>query len=227
MRSIAPGARACLVAFLAVGLMNLPAMAASEQPLGMIVSAEHARLDNANAVSGTNLFSGDTLATDQGGSLRLKIGPGQIYLLSSSSAVLAPDENGVRAKVDRGTLGFSTPAPGQLAIETPLGVVRGADGKPIFGQVSILSLGKMRVSSYEGTLVVEGINGQEKMIAAGETYDATLVPNAQTGNNPPPKGVTGAGINWAHVAVVGGILVAAGVLACSLWPESDSTMGCW
>ena len=123
--------------------------------------------------------------------------------------------------MDRGTLGFSTARPNLLEINTPVGVVHGADAKPIFGQVSILSPSTLRISAYEGTLIVEQPNGERKTIAQGETYEATLVSDASGGDdNPPKKGVTGAAVNWSHVLWVGIPIVAAGFVSCWLYPES-------
>lgn len=223
-----PVVRAALVAFLVMGLVNLPAMAAASKPLGMVVAADHAYLDHANAATGASVYSDDLLVTEQGGSLRLSVGPSQIYLLSLSSASLEPRDDKIQARVDRGTLGFSTARPAQLEIQTPLGVVHGADANPIFGQVSLVNPSTLRISSYEGTLVVEDVSGGRKIIAQGETYEGTLVSEASGGdNNPPKKGVTGAVVNWSHVLKVAIPLVAAGVIACWLYPESPSQMGCW
>jgi len=218
------GARFCLVAAVALGLLNLPAFAASEKPLGVILTADHARLDNAGAAIGADVFSGDALVTDRGGSMRITVGPSQVYLLSASSATLEPDAARVQTRVTIGTVGFSTSSPAQLEILTPLGMIRGADSKPIFGQVSVVSASEMRISSYEGTLAVTDSTGAEKLILAGETYDATLA--AQTTGNPPTPAVK-PGINWKHVAYIAIPIVTAGILACALWPESDSNMGCW
>jgi len=226
--SIVSTIRAVLVGFLAVGLTSLPSMAAASKPLGMVVAADHAYLDHANAATGASVYSDDALVTDQGGSLRLSVGPSQIYLLSLSSASLEPRNDKVQARVDRGTLGFSTARPAQLQIQTPLGVVHGADANPIFGQVSLVNPSTVRISSYEGTLVVEDLNGGRKIIAQGETYEGTLVSDASGGdNNQPKKALTGAVVNWSRVLEVGIPIVAAGVLACWLYPESPSKMGCW
>lgn len=220
--------RAILVAFLTSGMVALPLMGAASKPLGMVVAADHAYLDHANAATGASVYSDDALVTEQGGSLRLSVGPSQIYLLSLSSASLEPRDDKVQARVDRGTLGFSTARPAQLEIQTPLGLVHGADANPIFGQVSLVNPSTLRISSYEGTLVVEDINGGQKIIAQGETYEGTLVSDSSGGDNKPPKkGVTGAVVNWSHVLKVGVPLVAAGFLACWLYPESPSKMGCW
>ena len=227
--SIAPAVRAVLVAFLTAGMVSLPSMAAAAKPLGMVVAADHAYLDHADAAAGASVYSDDALVTEQGGSLRLSVGASQIYLLSLSSASLEPRNDKIQARVDRGTVGFSTDRPSGLQIQTPLGIVRGADANPIFGQVSLLNPSKLRISSYKGTLVVEDISGGQKIIAEGETYEGTLVSDTSGGadNNPPKKGVTGAVVNWSHVLKVAIPLVAAGFLACWLYPESPSKMGCW
>jgi len=225
VRSIVPvGARFSIAAVLVLALLSLPSLAATEKPLGVVLTADHARLDNASATIGADVFSGDALMTDRGGSMRITLGPSQVYLLSASSATLEPDASRVQTNVTIGTVGFSTSSPAQLEIQTPLGMIRGADGRPIFGQVSVVSTSQMRISSYQGTLAVTDATGAEKLILAGETYDATLA--ADSSDNPPQRAVK-PGINWKHVAYVAIPLVAAGVLACALWPESDSHMGCW
>jgi hypothetical protein len=227
VRSIVPAvARFSTAAVFALVLLNLPAVAASAKPLGVVLTADHARLDNASATIGADVFSGDALVTDRGGSMRLTVGPSQVYLLSASSATLEPDAARVQTRVSIGTVGFSTSSPALLEIQTPLGMIRGADSKPIFGQVSVMSATRMRISSYEGTLLVTDHTGAEKLIEPGETWDATLA-DESSGNNQGPTGVGGTGINWKHVAYVVIPLAAAGILSCALWPESPSGTGCW
>jgi len=220
--NILSGARSCLIAFVVVGMLNLPVMAASSKPLGMVVSADHASLDNAKAAIGADIYSGDALATDANGSLRLKVGVGQIYLLSSSSATLVPQAGKTQAKVAHGTLDFSTSSPEQLEIGTPLGVVRGADSQRVFGQVAVVSPTKMQISSYEGTLLVTALNGEQKTIQQGETFEATIAaPEPGGGQN--QAGVGGTGINWKHVATVAIIGGALGGTALALWiTQSES-----
>jgi len=217
------GARACLVAFVSIGLLDLPVMAASEKPLGMVVTSTDARLDNASATIGANVYSGDTLNTEESGSLRLKVGAGQVYLLASSAATLAPVGNKVRAKVERGTIGFSTTVPDQLEIGTPLGVIRGANGQRVFGQVAVLNASTMRVSAYQGTLLVEAANGDVKAIAEGETYEATLA-SALPGPQPQNRaGVGGTGINWKRVGEVAAFVGGAATVAAIAWEEATES----
>lgn len=220
MRSIVlAGARSGLVALLIATLASFPVTAASAKPLGVVVTAENARLDSTGAVNGAAVYSGDVLATDTGGSLRLRIARSQMYLLSSTAATLLQQENVVQAKLDRGTLGFSMPAPGELEIGTPLGIIRAADGQHVFGQVIVLSPSRMQISAYEGTLVVAAGAGPKKIIAPGETYEATLAADAGAADDAGPKGVGSEGIRWKRVIGVAIVAGAAGIAAAIIWHE--------
>ncbi len=218
------GARSCLIAFVIVGMLNLPVMAASAKPLGMVVIADHAKVDNANAEIGADVFPGDALSTEMGGSLRMKIGASQVYLLSSTAATLVPGENKVQAKIAHGTLGFSTTSPDQLEIGTPLGIIRGQDSQRVFAQVAVLSPTKIQISAYEGTLLVIAPNGDKKTIEQGETMEATAAAPEPGGGAQNQYGVGGSGgTNWKHVAEVGGIGGAVGVTALALWLEQNES----
>jgi hypothetical protein len=166
-------AKACLVAMIASSLLNLPARAAANPPpLGRVVAAQDARLASATAVTGANLYSGDTIQTDSSGSLRVKVGTTEVYLLGSSSSTLSQEEGKVRAQLKAGTLGFSTGNPDEFEVETPAGLVHGMAGARAFGQLSLLGPNHVVISAYQGTLVLQGKCGSHA-INAGENYDVT------------------------------------------------------
>ena len=219
---ILSGVRSVLIGLVVSGMLNLPVMAASAKPVGMVVIAEHAKVGDANAEIGADLFPGDAVSTDATGTMRMKVGASQVYLLGSTALTLAPAENRVQANVSRGTLGFSTTAPGQLEIGTPLGIIRGADGQRVFAQVAVLSPTKMQISAYEGSLLVIARNGDQKKIGEGETYEATAAP-AEPGGGQNQQGVGGDGINWKHVAFVAGAAAVLGGTALALWLEQTES----
>ncbi len=223
MRSnAASAARSCLIGLVIAGMLNLPVMGASSKPLGMIVIADHARLDSANAAMGTDLFPGDVISTEANGSVRISVGASQVYLLSSTAATLIPGKNGVQAKLTQGTLGFSTSAPDQLEIGTPLVVIRGVSGHRVFAQVAVLSATELRVSAFEGSLVATAPNGDQKTIDEGETYDATAA-SADPVGGPNKYGVGSSGINWKHVAFVAGALVTFGLVSYFIWHHEEES----
>jgi hypothetical protein len=184
-----------LVAILSGGLLNVPSFAANEKPLGLVTQAQEAHLGSANVAIGTTVYPGDTLATDEGGTVRLKVGGSQFYLLSSSVATLSENSNVVNASVARGTVGFSSNGTDQLALEIPQGIVRAANGQPGYGQVTIIGPREVVISAYRGTLVLDN-DGDLHEIAAGKSYRVTLDLEPAAA----PQGPAGAGGNNKVVA---------------------------
>lgn len=184
-----------LVAILSVGLFNVPSFAANEKPLGLVTQATEAHLGSATVAIGTTVYPGDTLATDEGGTARVKVGGSQFYLLSSSSATLSENSTIVNAAVARGTVGFSSNGTDQLALQIPEGIVRAANGQPGYGQVTIIGPREVIVSAYRGTLVLDN-DGDVHEIPAGKSYRVTmdLEPAAE------PQAPAGAGANNKVVA---------------------------
>ena len=212
---------------------NRSALAANEKPLGMIVIATNAHLDSAEAALGANVYGGDALETSAGGTLRVKVGTGQLYLLGDSAATMSPaeiDGTGeagagdaagatsatgaakVRARLTRGTIGFSAPSSEGIEIETAVGVVRAADGQArAFGQVTARGTQSIVVTSYTGTLVVER-EGEEHVIAEGKTYEVAL-PSANA--EPQKYGVTPARNDKLALKLI--VVGAAAVAGFFLW----------
>jgi hypothetical protein len=233
VRSIA---RECVVMLLVAGMVSLPAaagvpaMGANEKPLGMVVLATNAQVDSAEASMGANVYGGDALETGAGGTLRMKVGTGQLYLLGDSAATLvetentATSENGAstpnhmiraHAKLTRGTMGFSASSADGVAIETPVGTVRPADNQArAFGQVMLRSEREMIVSSYTGTLVVER-DGEEHVIPEGKTYDVNVEANGEANAEPQKYGVTSA--RKSHLTLTLIVVGAAAVGGFFLW----------
>lgn len=224
MRStVLAGARAGLIAILAVGLLNVPAMATGSPSLGMVVTTNDALLSNAAATRGAGVYPGDTLMTYSTGTMRLALGTSQLYLLESTqTTMLRGDSGAVRAKVDDGTVDFSM-QPGQLEVATPLGVVRGSGTDRVFGQVAVLSPTMVQISAYTGNLLVAGADGVSKSIAPGETYEASLAPSS----GPTQPGILGVGqprrINWRRVKAVGIILGGAAIASYFLYDETTES----
>jgi hypothetical protein len=226
--TVIAGARSCLIGILAATLLNLPVTAAGAPSVGMIVSSDDAMLSNAAATRGVDVYPGDTLTTLSDGSLRFASGPNQIYLLESSQAVMSRAGKAIRASVNHGTVDFSG-TPGQLEIQTPLGIVRGTGNDRSYGQVAIYSPTEIKVSAYEGELLVADIDGNPKKIPAGETYIATLEP----AGGPTDPGILGVGrprkINWRRVAAAAVIFGGTALITYELYnefTESCSQINC-
>jgi len=210
----------CLVAVLVCGLLTLPVFAANEKPLGMIVQAEQAQLGAARAAVGATVYPGDALATDAGGTLRLRVGSAQLYLLSASSATLAQNTHFAQVVVNHGTVGFSSPASEPIVLQTPLGNVRPASGAA-YGQVTLASPREMIVAAYRGDLLVD-YNDETHTIPEGKTYRVTLDLDQPPAPNADPQGPYGSGVKPAvnpHWAMKAAAVAAVGVATYFIWDE--------
>jgi len=158
---------------LVLALLDIPALAATAKPLGLVVQAREALLDNSTLAVGTTVYPGDTVQTDEGGTLRLKFGTNQLYLLSSSAATFSQNENTIRATVGRGTVGFSSNASSELELAIPQGILRAGRGQAASGQVTITNPQEVVISAYQGALVLDN-EGEFHTIPAGKTYRVTM-----------------------------------------------------
>jgi hypothetical protein len=122
---------------------------------------------------GTSIYRGDTVVTDAGGGLRLKLGGSQLYLLADSTATLAQNATAIHATVARGTVGFSSTGADDIELEIPQGILRAADGQPAYGQVTILSAQEVAISAFREALVLDN-DGELHTIPAGKNYRVTM-----------------------------------------------------
>jgi hypothetical protein len=158
---------------LAAALLPLPAFAANEKPLGMVVQAQDAQIGTAAVAIGTTVYPGDTVETQMSGTLRLKVGGSQVYLLASSAATLSQRSDMVHALVKTGTVGFSSNGTDQVGLEIPEGIVSAANGQPAYGQVTMVGPREVVISAFRGTLVLDN-DGELHTIAAGKSYRVTM-----------------------------------------------------
>jgi hypothetical protein len=179
-------ARSCLVAFLIVGLLNLPAIAASDNTIGTVVQSETGRLGNAVAVIGTTVYAGDNLWTETG-TLRVKVGSGQMYLLASSAATVARNSDAVQAMVTRGTVGFTTGASERVELFIPEGIVRAASDQPAYGQVTLVGPTEAVISAYRGALILDNA-GDLHTIGAGNSYRVKILDDTDAVTPQKPEG---------------------------------------
>jgi hypothetical protein len=221
--------KSCIVAIVAFTLISIPSFAATEKPLGLITQAQAAHLGTATVVIGTSVYTGDTLTTDEGGTVRLRIGGSQVYLLASSSATLSANSSAVNASVDRGTVGFSSNGADQIALEIPEGILRAANGQPAYGQVTILSPLEVIISAYRGTLVLDN-DGELHEIPAGKSYRVTMDLEPASQPQAPAGAETGAGVNpkvrrakRRHLVFDLILLSAMGATSWALWYEWSMT----
>lgn len=180
-------ARSFLVAMLAASLVEAPCLDAADKPLGSIVVAQSSFLGDVVAVAGADVYPGETLRTNTDGLIRLKIRDNQLYLSGNTTATLTQAENGLHATLQAGTAGFSAVGP-QIEVETPIATVRAAGNQRAFGQITLTGPNQMVVSAYEGSLVLDGVEGSEHTINAGQSYQVSLVADDSSPQTPEGAG---------------------------------------
>ena len=187
--------RWCVAAAMIASLCDFPAMAAaggaSEKPLGVVVVAEHARFAGANAAAGTTVYAGDAFDTEDKGTLCLRVGTGQVFLLADSAAEFGRDAGIARLVMTRGIAVFSAPTSGQFEVETPAGMLRGVEGKPLSGRVELRGPQELVIAASGGDLVLDN-DGELHTIAAGKAVrvvieDADASASAEQDNPPSPQ----------------------------------------
>ncbi len=201
--------RILVAASLAASASSAP-LSAAPKPLGLVLSAERARVGAAPATTGATLFPGDTLSTDAAGTLRIRVGTAQIYLLPNSSATLEQAEQLSGATLTQGTIGFSSAADTPVIIHAPGAVIRTRGGQPGHGQITVVNPNELLVSSYQGTLEV--VNAGETL-AVPQSSTARVHLDDPQGRTPGPRGVGVENVRHAQIIewVVGGTIIAATV----------------
>ena len=233
MRSMA---RSSLVIILAFAMLNLSAFAAG-QPLGTVIQAQDAHLSNASAEIGATVYPGDAIATEQNGTMRLRVGSGQVFLGASSAAYMTDNAKITHLSIERGTVGFSGVSANQFEMETPVGLVRPGNGQRAQGQVIVTGPHQITLTAYAGTLVLER-NGESRTVEAGNSFNVSFnpdaAPTAQT-----PSGQGGSGNNtgggsgggssssnkgqWVFVAIVVGATAVGGYFIWHFMTESTTS----
>jgi hypothetical protein len=172
--------RLCFVAVCVVFAWQAPAIAAHKRVLGVVAQTDRGHLDTSNAVQGADVYSCDSLTTDEGGVLRVTVGSNQLYLSASSAAALEDDGSAIQAIAVGGTVGFSFSAADDFSVRTPAGIIRSAKAGAAAGQVAYASAKEIIISAMHGDLVLDN-GGELRTIPEGKSADVTFENDLQNG----------------------------------------------
>ncbi len=150
---------------------------ASTSGFGTVVSADRAHVGRAAASVGTTVFSGDSLDTEELGSLQVRSGAARLLLTASSRVTWATEEGTAAATLKSGTAMFSTANAKAFALHASTAVIRANGDGPTVGTVSIVSPKELRVSCSRGTLAIS-VEDDTKTIPEGSAYRVVLDPDS-------------------------------------------------
>lgn len=178
--------RAFAATLLTLTLLISPLWATPSAAFGTVVFVNRARVGNANASVGATVFSGDSLSTDQVGSIQIRVGAARLLLASASTATLSQDEAIPAATLTAGTATFSTANSKAFILHFASAVIRPNSDQPTVGKVTVLNPKELVVKSVRGSLQI-AVEDDVREIPEGEAYRIVLDPNAD------PQGPRGAG----------------------------------
>lgn len=187
---------------LAFCLLAMPVMGAPAEVLGTIVTAEGASVSGAGVTSGTTVFSGDQLSTDDNGNLQLRTAAARLQLEKASIATVDRLQGTPSATLLRGVAVFSTANANAFALTVSNAVIRPKSDIPTIGEVAMVSTREMVVKCTRGALTIT-VGDDSRIIAEGNAYRVVLNADLSTEaqQQPPPQGAGGKGNNRApHVA---------------------------
>jgi hypothetical protein len=169
-------ARFCLAVLVAAMVWGTPATSGvRRRALGVVAQTERGHIDTTNAVDGADIYSCDSLDTDEGGVLRVKVGASQLFLSESSAAALEDDGSAIQALATSGTVGFSFSPAADLSVRTPAGIIRGAAGAAS-GEVAYKGPREIIISAMHGDLLFDH-GGALRTIPEGKSADVTYEDN--------------------------------------------------
>jgi hypothetical protein len=175
--------RCCVVAALIVTLVEAPVFAAPDRALGVVTRAERAQLGTADAANGATVFDGDTLSTDKGGALNVRLGAAQLYLLPDSGVAMRRTPVGASAVLQRGTVVLASGAGEAVELHASEARIRPKTNQPTLAQVTLSGPYELVVTSNRGQLDVT-IGEETHLVSENTSYRVEIepaVPNPQGG----------------------------------------------
>lgn len=219
-------ARPFLATLLTVVLMQAPVMAepagTPSAPLGVILQTEHAVIGSGVAATGATVFAGDTLETNAGGTLRVRFGGSQAYLMPNSSATVNQASGGFGATLTAGTVIVSSVQGETFRLIADGATIRPNSKQATSAQITRVSPTELLLLSRKGALEVS-MDDDVKTVPEGASYRMLIQPPDEAAGSPgsPRPQVATAGRNrflFIALAVVA-IGVTVGVILATRSPH--------
>ncbi len=184
--------RAIFATALSASLITFPAWGAPTAALGTVIAADRANVGTAKAEVGTTVYSGDSLSTDEVGSVQVRAGAARLLLLSSSNAVVNNSEGAPSANLVRGAATFSTGNAKAFTMFASTAAIRPQSDAPTIGNVSYIGPKELLVRATRGALVV-AVDADTQVIPEGTSYRVILDAPEEMGQGPAGAGAPGSG----------------------------------
>ena len=201
-----------LIGLVVTALLQVPAIAAPAGsvtlPIGVILQADRAMVGNGGAASGAAIFDGDRLQTHGSGSLQVRLGASQAYLLPSSSAVFHQAVRGFSADLIGGTVVLSAAQGETFLLQANGAEIRPGAAQPTVAQVTVVNSNELLLTSRRGVLEVSA-EGEVRSLPEGSSYRMLIQP-------PDPQGPQGTQASGRSNRTLMWILVGGAVAGTSI-----------
>jgi hypothetical protein len=185
-------------------------------PIGILILAEHAHLDDADATAGLSVFEGESLSTEEGGHLGVRVGHSTLALAGKTDVTLHPSSGGVHVDLGAGSMYFSAAENEMVEVHAEEALLRPDSSSPTQAQVSILSPRVLQITTRHGGLDFSYRN-EFRNLPEGQTYRLYLDAPAE-----PDSGV-GAGAQKAgNPQKVTYYIMGAGAAGVAVWGVHES-----
>jgi len=208
------------VIVMCVALGGLPAFASpASAPLGVILAADGA--DGLDATStGSTIYEGDRLATSSNGTLRARLGGGQLFLSQATTAQVHGLGSGFSASLLRGTVVASSAQGQSFQLLANGAVIRPVNSQAAVAQVTWVSANQLLLTSRRGTLEI-AMGDEVKTIEEGASYRMEIAdeaePQGPRGGQPSPT----ARNRFLLIAILGiGVATGIGVWRALISPDT-------
>lgn len=175
---------------LSFSLLHSSVSAAAAVGFGTVVSADRAHVGRAAASVGTTIFTGDSLDTEQLGSLQVRAGAARLLLSGSSRVTWGAEESVPAATLTAGTATFSTANSKAFALRVATAVIRPKGEEPTIGSVAVLNPKELTIHCTRGALTLTVIDDTLE-IPEGTAYHIILDPGPEPLPTDNPKAWNG------------------------------------
>ena len=214
---------AFLLPILGTVLLGAPVVAAPAgapaAPLGMVVEASNSHAGTDTTYAGATVYDGDQFETREDGTMRLRLGTGQLILHKSTGVKVNSLPKGFSADLYDGAVSASS-AEGQTFQLLVDGVtVRPATAHATYAQISRVSPTEAILTSTRGDLQIT-LDDEVKTVSAGSSYKLEISDDESSDKNQGPRP---AGRN-RHVFAIILIGALAGVTSYMIYRATVSPM---
>jgi hypothetical protein len=153
--------------------LESPVMAAPpgtpSAPLGTVLAADNVHAGVDAIYSGATIYDGDRLVTQDIGTMRVRLGTGQMFLHQNTSTQVHAIPNGFSADLDVGTVSVSSSEGQTFQLLADGATIRPATSNPTTAQIAKISPTELILTTTRGALQIT-MGDEVKTVEAGGSY---------------------------------------------------------